>query len=136
MGRLLTNNIMNLGIRPVIDDGLHELNIELNELERIEADAGLGNGGLGRLAACFMDSIASLGIPGYGNGLRYRYGFFEQKIIDGYQVEIPRPASASIHSNSFNSIFNSCNPSSITGRIPKFIILFVNKRPIKNSIEK
>ena len=89
MGRLLTNNIMNLGIRSVIEAGMNELNIELNELERIEADAGLGNGGLGRLAACFMDSIASLGYPGHGNGLRYRYGFFEQKIIDGYQVEVP-----------------------------------------------
>ena len=89
MGRLLTNNIMNLGIRPVIEAGLKELDIELNELEKIEADAGLGNGGLGRLAACFMDSIASLGLPGHGNGLRYRYGFFEQKIIDGYQVEVP-----------------------------------------------
>ena len=89
MGRLLTNNIMNLGIRSVIEAGMNELNIELNELERIEADAGLGNGGLGRLAACFMDSIASLGLPGHGNGLRYRYGFFEQKIIDGYQVEVP-----------------------------------------------
>lgn len=89
MGRLLTNNIMNLGIRPVIEAGMNELNIDLNELEKIEADAGLGNGGLGRLAACFMDSIASLGLPGHGNGLRYRYGFFEQKIIDGYQVEVP-----------------------------------------------
>ena len=89
MGRLLTNNIMNLGIRPVIEAGMNDLNIDLNELERIEADAGLGNGGLGRLAACFMDSIASLALPGHGNGLRYRYGFFEQKIIDGYQVEVP-----------------------------------------------
>ena len=89
MGRLLTNNMMNLGIRTVIDAGLGELGIDTNELEMIEADAGLGNGGLGRLAACFMDSIASLGLPGHGNGLRYRYGFFEQKVIDGYQVEVP-----------------------------------------------
>ena len=59
MGRLLTNNIMNLGIRSVIEAGMNELNIELNELERIEADAGLGNGGLGRLAGCFMGSIAA-----------------------------------------------------------------------------
>ena len=89
MGRLLTNNIMNLGIRPTIEAAMHDLNIDLNELEKIEADAGLGNGGLGRLAACFMDSIASLALPGHGNGMRYRYGFFEQKIIDGYQVEVP-----------------------------------------------
>jgi len=89
MGRLLTNNMMNLGIRTVIEAALKDLKIDLNELEAIESDAGLGNGGLGRLAACFMDSIASLGLPGHGNGLRYRYGFFEQRIIDGYQVEIP-----------------------------------------------
>ena len=89
IGRLLTNNMMNLGIRSVVEEGLRELNIDVNEIEDVEADAGLGNGGLGRLAACFMDSIASLGLPGHGNGLRYRYGFFEQKIIDGYQVEIP-----------------------------------------------
>ncbi|HAX73147.1 MAG TPA: glycogen phosphorylase, partial [Firmicutes bacterium] len=89
MGRLLTNNMMNLGIRSVVDAGLSDLGIDVNELELVEADAGLGNGGLGRLAACFMDSIASLAIPGHGNGLRYRYGFFEQKVIDGYQVEIP-----------------------------------------------
>jgi len=89
MGRLLTNNLMNLGIRDVVEAGLIDLGIEISELEHMESDAGLGNGGLGRLAACFMDSVASLGLPGHGNGLRYRYGFFEQRIIDGYQVEIP-----------------------------------------------
>jgi len=89
MGRLLINNMMNLGIYSVVEEGLKELDIDLNALQYVEADAGLGNGGLGRLAACFMDSIASLGLPGHGNGLRYRYGFFEQKIINGYQVEIP-----------------------------------------------
>ena len=89
MGRLLTNNMMNLGVRSVVDAGLQDLGIDTNELELVEADAGLGNGGLGRLAACFMDSIASLGLPGHGNGLRYRYGFFEQKVLDGYQVEVP-----------------------------------------------
>ena len=89
MGRLLTNNLMNLGIRPVVEEGLLELGLDITQLEHAEKDAGLGNGGLGRLAACFMDSIASLDLPGHGNGLRYRYGFFEQRIIDGYQVEIP-----------------------------------------------
>jgi len=89
MGRLITNNIMNLGLRNVIEKGLEIENLDLNEIEHYESDAGLGNGGLGRLAACFLDSIASLGYPGYGNGIRYRYGLFEQKIQDGYQLEKP-----------------------------------------------
>jgi len=89
MGRLITNNIMNLGLRNVIEKGLNLENIDINEVENYEADAGLGNGGLGRLAACFLDSIASLKYPGFGNGIRYRYGLFEQKIENGYQVEKP-----------------------------------------------
>lgn len=89
MGRLVTNNIMNLGLRNVIEKGLEIEGLDLNEIEHYESDAGLGNGGLGRLAACFLDSIASLGYPGYGNGIRYRYGLFEQKIQDGYQIEKP-----------------------------------------------
>jgi len=89
MGRLITNNIMNLGLRDVVEKGLNLENIDLNEVENYEADAGLGNGGLGRLAACFLDSIASMALPGFGNGIRYRYGLFEQKIEDGYQVEKP-----------------------------------------------
>ncbi|MCM0647886.1 glycogen/starch/alpha-glucan phosphorylase [Clostridium swellfunianum] len=89
IGRLLGSNLLNLGIRQVCKDGLTELGISLEELEEIENDAGLGNGGLGRLAACFLDSMASSGIPGHGCGIRYRYGLFEQKIIDGYQVEVP-----------------------------------------------
>jgi len=89
MGRLVTNNIMNLGLREVIEKGFNIEGIDINEVEHYESDAGLGNGGLGRLAACFLDSIASLGYPGYGNGIRYRYGLFEQKIDDGYQIEKP-----------------------------------------------
>ncbi|AIO18797.1 Glycogen phosphorylase [Candidatus Izimaplasma bacterium HR1] len=89
MGRLITNNIMNLGLRNVIEKGLEIEGLDLNEIEHFESDAGLGNGGLGRLAACFLDSIASLGYPGYGNGIRYRYGLFEQKIQGGYQIEKP-----------------------------------------------
>ena len=89
IGRLLTNNLINLGIYNTVKDGLDDLNIDLNELENQEADAGLGNGGLGRLAACFLDSIASLRYPGHGNSLRYQFGFFKQKIIDGKQVEVP-----------------------------------------------
>ncbi|ERJ11111.1 glycogen/starch/alpha-glucan phosphorylase [Haloplasma contractile] len=89
MGRLLTNNLTNLGIRNLVEEAFDDLSLDLNEIEDKEADPGLGNGGLGRLAACFLDSIASLGYPGHGNGIRYRYGFFEQRIIDGYQVEVP-----------------------------------------------
>jgi len=89
MGRLLTNNLMNLGIFQIARDGLKELGLDIEELETKEADAGLGNGGLGRLAACFLDSIASLGYPGHGNCLRYEYGFFKQKIVNGCQVEMP-----------------------------------------------
>lgn len=89
LGRLLHHNLINLGIEQVVKDGLADLGIDLNRLEEIEADAGLGNGGLGRLAACFMDSLASLNLPGHGCGIRYKHGLFEQKIVDGYQVELP-----------------------------------------------
>ena len=89
IGRLLVSNLLNLGIYDTCEAGLKELGISLQELEEVENDAGLGNGGLGRLAACFMDSIASLEIPGHGVGIRYRYGLFEQKIVNGYQVEVP-----------------------------------------------
>ena len=89
MGRLLTSNMQNLGIYEVARDGLAELGIDIGELEDLEADAGLGNGGLGRLAACFLDSIASLGYPGHGNTIRYEYGFFRQKFVKGKQVELP-----------------------------------------------
>jgi starch phosphorylase len=89
IGRLLVNNMQNLGIYNVARDGLKELGIDINKLEDQESDAGLGNGGLGRLAACFLDSIASLGYPGHGNCIRYEYGFFKQKIVDGQQVEVP-----------------------------------------------
>ena len=88
LGRLLGDALLNLGIRDVCKAALKELNIDLDELEDFEHDQGLGNGGLGRLAACFLDSMASLNIPGNGCGIRYKYGFFEQKIIDGKQVEV------------------------------------------------
>lgn len=89
IGRLLTSNMQNLGIFDVARDGLADLGIDIGELEDMESDAGLGNGGLGRLAACFLDSIASLGYPGHGNTIRYEYGFFRQKFVDGQQVELP-----------------------------------------------
>lgn len=89
IGRLLTSNMMNLGIYDICKEGLKDLKIDIGELEDMEADAGLGNGGLGRLAACFLDSIASLGYPGHGNCIRYEYGFFKQKLVDGKQIELP-----------------------------------------------
>ncbi len=89
MGRMLNNNIQNLGLYKLIKEGLSELGVDLNELEDEESDAGLGNGGLGRLAACFLDSIASLGYMGHGNCIRYEYGFFKQRIKDGKQLELP-----------------------------------------------
>jgi starch phosphorylase len=89
LGRLLGNSLLNLGIRDVCKKALKELGVDLEELENLEQDQGLGNGGLGRLAACFLDSMASLKIPGNGCGIRYKYGFFEQKIIEGSQVESP-----------------------------------------------
>jgi len=89
IGRLLESNLINLGIRDDFEKALGELGMDLDEILEMEADPGLGNGGLGRLAACFMDSMASMGIPGHGVGIRYQYGLFEQKIINGYQVELP-----------------------------------------------
>ncbi|GGJ75978.1 starch phosphorylase [Anoxybacillus voinovskiensis] len=89
LGRLLGSNLLNLGIHEVVEEGLHDLGIHLQDIEESEADAGLGNGGLGRLAACFLDSLASLNLPGHGYGIRYKHGLFDQKIVDGFQVELP-----------------------------------------------
>ena len=89
IGRLLVNNMQNLGIYDVAKKGLEELGLDINKLEEQESDAGLGNGGLGRLAACFLDSISSLGYPVTGNTIRYEYGFFKQLLEKGYQLEVP-----------------------------------------------
>ncbi|MGL4990045.1 MAG: glycogen/starch/alpha-glucan phosphorylase [Sarcina sp.] len=89
LGRLLGDALLNLGIRDTCKEALLDLEIDLEELEEFESDQGLGNGGLGRLAACFLDSMASLNIPGHGCGIRYKYGFFEQKIINNTQIEVP-----------------------------------------------
>ena len=89
MGRALGNNIINLQAYQPVKEALDELGIDLNVVEDQEPDAALGNGGLGRLAACFLDSLATLGYPAYGCGIRYRYGMFKQQIRDGYQVEVP-----------------------------------------------
>ncbi len=89
MGRALGNNLINLTSYKEIREALDEMGIDLNVIEDQEPDAALGNGGLGRLAACFLDSLASLGYAAYGCGIRYKYGMFKQKIKDGYQVETP-----------------------------------------------
>ncbi|MBR4823541.1 MAG: glycogen/starch/alpha-glucan family phosphorylase, partial [Spirochaetaceae bacterium] len=89
MGRALSNNLINTLIKDSVVDVLKSLNIDYNLIEDQEPDAGLGNGGLGRLAACFLDSLATLDYPGHGYGIRYEYGMFEQHIENGYQVEYP-----------------------------------------------
>ncbi|OLN29390.1 glycogen/starch/alpha-glucan phosphorylase [Desulfosporosinus metallidurans] len=88
IGKLLLNYLVNFKIEGLVREGLSELNINLDDLLEQESDPGLGNGGLGRLAACFLDSMAFLGIEGHGNGIRYKYGLFEQKIVCGNQVEV------------------------------------------------
>ena len=88
-GRFLGNNIINLCEQKEISEALQELGFDLNAIEDQERDPALGNGGLGRLAACFLDSLSTLGYPAYGCGIRYRYGLFRQQIKDGFQVEVP-----------------------------------------------
>ena len=89
MGRALGNNMINLMAYKEFAEALEELGLDINVIEDQEPDAALGNGGLGRLAACFLDSLASLGYAAYGCGIRYRYGMFKQEIKDGYQKEVP-----------------------------------------------
>ena len=89
MGRALGNNLINMQGYQEVKEAMEELGLDLNVIEDQEPDAALGNGGLGRLAACFLDSLATLGYPAYGCGIRYRYGMFKQQIKDGYQVEVP-----------------------------------------------
>ena len=88
-GRMLETNLLNLGILDVVKEGFDELGVDFTAVKQAEHDMALGNGGLGRLAAAFMDSLATTGYPGFGNGIRYRYGLFKQKIVNGYQVELP-----------------------------------------------
>ena len=89
MGRALGNNLINMTAYKEVKEALDEMGIDLNVVEDQEPDAALGNGGLGRLAACFLDSLATLNYSAYGCGIRYRYGMFKQQIKDGYQVEVP-----------------------------------------------
>uniref|UniRef100_A0A6A7FVG7 Alpha-1,4 glucan phosphorylase n=2 Tax=Hirondellea gigas TaxID=1518452 RepID=A0A6A7FVG7_9CRUS len=89
MGRAFSNNLINLGVYDGVKELLEELDIDINNVESAEADAGLGNGGLGRLAACFIESMATLNLPGTGYGIRYKFGMFRQQFEDGFQVEYP-----------------------------------------------
>ncbi|PLX47981.1 MAG: glycogen phosphorylase [Desulfobulbaceae bacterium] len=89
VGRSLGNSLINLGLLDEVTEVIHELGYSLEDMRELEEDAALGNGGLGRLAACFLDSIATLKLPAYGYGIRYEYGLFYQKLIDGFQVESP-----------------------------------------------
>lgn len=89
VGRALGNNLLNIGSYDLAKEYLEEIGIDINAMEDQEPDPALGNGGLGRLAACFMDSLSTLGYGAYGCGIRYRYGMFKQEIEDGYQKEVP-----------------------------------------------
>jgi starch phosphorylase len=89
IGRTFTNALLALGIHAQMKEALASLGVDMDALIDIEPDAALGNGGLGRLAACFLDSMATLGIPGFGYGIRYEYGMFRQEIVNGEQVEAP-----------------------------------------------
>ncbi len=89
IGRLLNNYLLNMGIQDIVRAGLRDLGEDLDHICEMERDPGLGNGGLGRLAACFLDSMAFLGVPGTGMGIRYRFGLFRQKLVNGYQTEEP-----------------------------------------------
>ena len=89
IGKLLSNNLINLGIYDEVAEFLKKNGKSLAEIESVEPEPSLGNGGLGRLAACFLDSLATLNYSAYGCGIRYRYGMFKQQIKDGYQVEVP-----------------------------------------------
>ncbi len=96
MGRALGNNLINLSAYKEVKEALNEIGVDINAIEDQEPDPALGNGGLGRLAACFMDSLATLGYPAYGCGIRYRYGMFKQQISDGFQIEVRQLAQGRI----------------------------------------
>ncbi|MFT4146214.1 MAG: glycogen/starch/alpha-glucan phosphorylase [Mobilitalea sp.] len=88
-GRMLRSNLLNLGILEEVRTGIEALNLDFTKICEAEVDPALGNGGLGRLASCFLDGMASIGMAGHGNGIRYRYGLFQQKFMEGYQIELP-----------------------------------------------
>jgi starch phosphorylase len=111
MGRTLSNAMLCLGINNAVESAIYELGLELEDLIQAEPDAGLGNGGLGRLAACFLDSCATLNLPVTGYGLRYEYGMFAQIIVNGEQVEnlivgCAREMCGKLNDSSINNVFN------------------------------
>ncbi len=120
MGRAMTNNIINLGLEKEVKQALKELGKNFEELQDQEPDAGLGNGGLGRLAACFLDSLATLEIPAFGYGIRYNYGIFKQQIKDGWQEEYP------------DSWLKNGNPWEIARKDLKFPVRFGGKVKVIN----
>ena len=87
IGRSLSNSLINLGIKDLVEEAVEEMGFSMDEILEREEDAALGNGGLGRLAACFMDSLSTLGIAAYGYGIRYEHGLFRQHIHEGWQIE-------------------------------------------------
>jgi starch phosphorylase len=89
IGRTFSNALLALEIAPAVKQALADFDVDFDAMVEMEPDAALGNGGLGRLAACFLDSMATLGVPGFGYGIRYEYGMFRQTIVDGRQVEVP-----------------------------------------------
>lgn len=89
IGKLMENYLVNIGLRDLAEEGLKDFGTDIEDIFDCEPDPGLGNGGLGRLAACFLDSMASIGVWGDGMGLRYKFGLFKQKIESGYQIELP-----------------------------------------------
>src|SRR5271169_2433219 len=89
MGRTLMNSLLSLKMDGECRDTLKQVGVNLDQIREMEPDAALGNGGLGRLAACFLDSMATLGLPGFGYGIRYEYGMFAQRVHDGRQIEFP-----------------------------------------------
>ncbi len=124
MGRAMTNNIINLGIENEVKKALKELGKSYEDLQAQEPDAGLGNGGLGRLAACFLDSLATLEIPAFGYGIRYNYGIFKQQIKDGWQEEVP------------DSWLKNGNPWEIPRKDLKFQVRFGGKVNVINNNHK
>ena len=156
MGRLMVNNLMNMGIYDVVRQGLEELGEDIHNYEVLEADAGLGNGGLGRLAACFLDSLASLNLAGNGNCIRYHYGLFKQEIVDGCQVEKPdcwlrlgnvwevwKPQHAvqvkfggtlNAYMDQFGKFHSSYNPSFVVRAVPYDVPIVGYHTPTTNTL--
>ena len=122
---MLETNLLNLGILDTVKEGFADLGVDFEDVKNAEYDMALGNGGLGRLAAAFMDSLATTGYPGFGNGIRYRYGLFKQRIVDGYQVEIPDAWFGSLGNVWIENSSDVLHPAtSFNGRIIQFMLFW------------